>query len=84
MSEARFEIYKDDNQEWRWRFKATNGETIAVSNRGYRSQGFLLYGLKLIKQEAPDAPMFDELDERIDDGKLSIQLADALLEETKA
>lgn len=31
----RFEIYKDELGEWRWRLKAANHQIIAVSGEGY-------------------------------------------------
>ena len=35
MAGCKFEVYKDSRNEYRWRFKAGNNETIATSSEGY-------------------------------------------------
>ena len=35
----KFEIYKDENGDWRWRLVARNGRIIAVSGEGYKRRG---------------------------------------------
>jgi uncharacterized protein YegP (UPF0339 family) len=32
---VKIQIYRDTNDEWRWRMKAPNGEVIADSGEGY-------------------------------------------------
>ena len=44
-----FEIYRDTRGEWRWRFKAKNGETIAVSSEGYVRKIDCRRGITLIR-----------------------------------
>lgn len=34
----KFEIYKDDAKQWRWRLKAANGEIIGTSGEGYKNR----------------------------------------------
>lgn len=34
----RFEVYKDQKGEWRWRAVRKNGRTMADSGEGYRSR----------------------------------------------
>lgn len=49
----RFEVYKDEAGEWRWRLKATNGETVANSGEGYKNRIDALAAVSLIQREAP-------------------------------
>lgn len=35
MAEDKVTVYKDENEEWRWRRRAANGEIIATSGEGY-------------------------------------------------
>ena len=34
----RWEIYKDNAGEWRWRRKARNGENVGSANEGYKNK----------------------------------------------
>ncbi|MGD9895440.1 MAG: DUF4926 domain-containing protein, partial [Dehalococcoidia bacterium] len=34
----RFEVYQDSRGQWRWQFKAPNGQTFAMSGTGYPSK----------------------------------------------
>lgn len=54
---SRFEHYQDNRNEWRWRFVARNGRTIAVASEGYRSEADCLNGIRLMQEEAPTAPL---------------------------
>lgn len=51
---AKFEIYKDKKQEFRFRLKATNGETIATSE-GYSTLQNCKKGIASVKKNAPVA-----------------------------
>ncbi len=51
---AKFEVYKDNNEEYRFRLKAANGEIIA-SSEGYSSKSACLNGIESVKNNAPDA-----------------------------
>jgi uncharacterized protein YegP (UPF0339 family) len=57
---AKFEVYKDKNEEYRFRLKAGNGEIIA-SGEGYSSKQACLAGIESIKKNAASAPI-EELD----------------------
>ncbi len=52
---ARFELYKDNAGEYRWRFVSGNGRIIATSSEGYKAKGDCQNGIELIKREAPSA-----------------------------
>ena len=52
---GKFEIYKDQAGEFRWRFKASNHEVIAVSSEGYKTKYGCEHGIALIQREGPDA-----------------------------
>lgn len=48
MGHHKFEIYRDDAGEFRWRLKAANGRIVADSSEGYRNKDDLqatLHGL---------------------------------------
>lgn len=49
-----FEVYTDAKGEHRFRLKAANGETIAVSE-GYTSRSACLKGVESVRRSAPDA-----------------------------
>ena len=54
-----FEIYIDHRGEYRWRFKASNGEVIAVSSEGYTSKQNCQHSIQLVKTYSPAAPVYD-------------------------
>ena len=51
---AKFEVYKDNRDEYRFRLKAANGEIIA-SSEGYSSKSACLNGIESVKKNASDA-----------------------------
>lgn len=53
-----FEIYKDKAGEFRFRFKASNGETMFVSE-GYKAKASAVSAIESIKKNAPGAGMDD-------------------------
>ncbi|HEX9732051.1 MAG TPA: DUF1508 domain-containing protein [Thermoanaerobaculia bacterium] len=55
----RFEIYKDNRGEYRWRFWAPNNQIIAVSGEGYTTKQSCQHSIGLVKQYAPTAPVID-------------------------
>ncbi|MFK4729294.1 YegP family protein [Agromyces mediolanus] len=55
---GKFELYTDARGEWRFRLKAGNGETIAVSE-GYSSKSAAQNGIESVKKNAPDAPVVE-------------------------
>lgn len=48
----KYEYYKDKREEWRWRLKAANGQTIAVSGEGYVNKADALHGIDLVKSSS--------------------------------
>lgn len=56
----KFEMYIDKAGEYRFRLKATNGQTIATSE-GYGAKAGCLNGIDSVKRNAPDA----EIDEHL-------------------
>ncbi|WP_297327132.1 DUF1508 domain-containing protein [uncultured Bartonella sp.] len=48
----KYEYYKDKREEWRWRLKAVNGQTIAVSGEGYVNKADALHGIDLVKSSS--------------------------------
>lgn len=54
----KFEVYKDKKGEFRFRLKASNGETI-VTGEGYKAKAGCLNGIESIKKNAPDAEIVD-------------------------
>jgi len=56
---GKFELYKDSRGEYRFRLKAGNGETIAVSE-GYKSKSGALNGIDSVRRNAPTAAVDDK------------------------
>jgi hypothetical protein len=54
-NEPRFEVYRDNANEWRWRLVAANGHIIAASGEGYRSKQGVKRGIESVKKSAPEA-----------------------------
>ena len=52
---AAFELYTDSKNEYRWRLKATNGQTIATGGEGYRTRTSAMAGIESVKKNAPGA-----------------------------
>ncbi|MBP2563042.1 uncharacterized protein YegP (UPF0339 family) [Neorhizobium galegae] len=42
-------MYKDNRNEWRWRYDASNAETIAVSSEGYVKRSDCQRGIDIMK-----------------------------------
>ena len=53
-----YQIYTDAAGEWRWRFRAANHETIAVSSEGYKYKNDCLHSISLVKASS-DSPIYD-------------------------
>ncbi|KRB51705.1 hypothetical protein ASE04_09185 [Rhizobium sp. Root708] len=54
----KFEVYKDKAGEFRFRFKASNGETM-FSSEGYKAKASALSAIESIKKNAPGADTAD-------------------------
>lgn len=60
---GKFEVYKDASGEYRWRLKASNGQTIATGGEGYTSKAGCMNGIESVKTNAPGAEIDDQTDE---------------------
>jgi hypothetical protein len=52
---AKFELFRDRAEEWRWRLVVANGNIIADSGEGYASKQGAKRGIESVKANAPDA-----------------------------
>jgi uncharacterized protein YegP (UPF0339 family) len=59
MSNATFELYVDDRDEWRWRLVHDNGNIIADSGEGYDQRQGARNGIESVKSNAPDASIVE-------------------------
>jgi uncharacterized protein len=55
----KFEVYKDKKGEFRFRFKAPNGENM-FSSEGYKQKKSAQNAIESIKKNAPDAEVDDQ------------------------
>ena len=58
--EPRFELYRDNADEWRWRLVVSNGNIIADSGEGYASKQGAKRGIESVKKSAPAARIVDK------------------------
>ena len=56
----KFEIYLDKAGLYRYRLIASNGESIAMSEDGYKSKSGCLGGIKSVATNAPTSEIVDE------------------------
>lgn len=54
----KFEVYKDKAGEFRFRFRASNGEAM-FSSEGYKAKASALSAIESIKKNAPGAETED-------------------------
>ena len=52
---AKFEVYRDAENEWRWRLCTRNSKIVADSAEGYSSRTAALNGLDTVRAVAPAA-----------------------------
>ncbi|ACM35062.1 MULTISPECIES: YegP family protein [Rhizobium/Agrobacterium group] len=55
----KFEVYKDKAGEFRFRFKASNGETM-FSSEGYKAKASVMSAIASIQKNAPEAKIEDQ------------------------
>lgn len=55
----KFEIYKDKAGEYRFRFKASNGQSM-FSSEGYSAKASAMAAIESIKKNAPGAMIDDQ------------------------
>jgi len=56
---AKFEIYKDKSEEFRWRLIHDNGNIIADSGQGYKAKQDAVKGISSLKENVPNATFED-------------------------
>ena len=59
---AKFEIYKDAQGDFRWRFQAHNGRMLAESGEGYNNQANCEHAILLIKQQVANAAISSKVE----------------------
>lgn len=52
---ARFEVFRDRGDEWRWRLRHRNGNVVATSGEGYTRKHNAWKGLRSVMRNAPEA-----------------------------
>jgi len=57
-AEPKFEVFRDERGEYRFRLRAPNGEVILASE-GYTSREMCIKGIMSIKQNAPKAKIVE-------------------------
>ncbi len=57
---AKFEIYKDKSEQFRWRLTHTNGQIIADSGQGYKAKEDAVKGIGSLKENVPNATVEDK------------------------
>jgi uncharacterized protein YegP (UPF0339 family) len=56
---GKFELYADSKGEYRWRLKASNGQTIATGGEGYASKANAKAGIESVRKNAPEADIVE-------------------------
>lgn len=54
----KFEVYTDKKGEWRWRLKASNGQTVATPGEGFSSKTACMNNIDIVKK-AGDAEVVE-------------------------
>lgn len=57
---ARFELFRDSGEEWRWRLRHRNGNIIATSGEGYTRKHNARKGLRSVIENAPQAEVTED------------------------
>ena len=52
----RFEVYRDEQGQWRWRLRATNHRIIA-SGEGYKNRVDCYHAVWLVRRQSTTAPV---------------------------
>lgn len=55
--QAKFEIFRDDRGEYRWRLRSANNQVIATAGEGYRYEQHCRDGIAAVQKDAPTAPI---------------------------
>lgn len=54
-----FQRYQDVADEWRWRLRAANHETVAVSSEGYKSKTACNRSIEIVMDTNRNTPIHD-------------------------
>jgi uncharacterized protein YegP (UPF0339 family) len=54
-SQAQFELYEDNAEEWRWRLRHRNGNILGDGGEGYSSRSAVHDAIESVKKNAPGA-----------------------------
>lgn len=57
---ARFEVFRDRSDEWRWRLRHRNGNVIATSGEGYTRKHNAQKGLQSVIRNAQEAEIIED------------------------
>jgi len=60
VANAKFVIYKDHAEKYRWRLVSTNGQTTASSGESFASHGDAKRAAEHVKEHAATADVVDE------------------------
>ena len=60
LTVARFEIYKDNQGDFRWLLRSGNGQSIASSGEGYKTKAEAQGAIAVVKRDAPAADVDDQ------------------------
>lgn len=68
---AKFELYTDENDEYRWRLIAANDAVVALSSDGYKHKGECESVIDLVRLFAPGAELDDQTERQTPAGSAS-------------
>lgn len=66
IADFEFEVFRDKQSEFRWRFQAPNNQIIAVSGEGYATKRSVLNAIKRLKDRVGKAEVVVDVDEPVD------------------
>lgn len=55
-----FILYKDNQNQWRWTFRAANHQALCVSSESYINKQDALHCIALVRTGAPTAKTYDD------------------------
>lgn len=57
---ARFEVFRDRGEEWRWRLRHRNGNVIAISGEGYTRKHNAQKGIRSVIENSSEAEITEK------------------------
>jgi uncharacterized protein YegP (UPF0339 family) len=60
VASAKFVVYKDKSEKYRWRLVSSNGQTSASSGESFSSQGAAKRAAEHVKEAAASAEVVEE------------------------